>query len=189
MIYLIGGAPRTGKTRLARRLSRQLGIGWFPLDTLRFVVRSLVPEVTETDGFGRPPGPWADFFHPYVRDTVLSSDHVAGDYIIEGIDFMPRHAHALAAELDVRSCFLGLSTVDMDTIDAHAGRMDYQRHLDPEIRRAYPRWIERWSRDVRAECIRFDLPYFDLAHDYEARAAKALASLAGPSPALPPPRS
>jgi hypothetical protein len=189
MIYLIGGPPRTGKTRLAQQLSRQLGIGWFPLDTLRYVVRSLVPEVTEMANFGQPPGPWADFFHPYVRDAVLSSDYVAGDYIIEGIDFMPRHAHALAAEVAVRSCFLGLSTADMATIDAHAGRMDYQQHLDPETRSAYPRWIERWTHDVHTECARLDLPFVDLAHDYEPQAAKALAILTEPSPAPQSPRA
>lgn len=180
MIYLIGGPPRTGKTRLAQRLSRQLGIGWFPLDTLRYAVRALVPEVTEMNSFGQPPGPWADFFHPYVRDTVLSSDYVAGDYIIEGIDFMPRHARALAAEIPVRCCFLGLSTADLATIDAHAGRMDYQQHLDPEARDAYPRWIERWTRDVHAECTQLHLPFVDLAHDYEAQASQALAILAEP---------
>lgn len=179
MIYLIGGPPRTGKTQLAQRLCGRLGVGWFPLDTLRYVVRSLVPEVTGMANFGEPPGPWADFFYPYVRDTVLSSDYVAGDYIVEGIDFMPRHAHALAGEVAVRCCFLGLSVADMDTIDAHAGRMDYQRDLDAETRSAYPRWVEGWTGEVRSECERLKLPFVDLAGGYEARADRALAILGG----------
>ena len=44
VIYLIGGPPRTGKTLLARRLGRRLGIGWLSLDTVRFVLRDLLPD-------------------------------------------------------------------------------------------------------------------------------------------------
>jgi hypothetical protein len=32
------------------------------------------------------------------------------------------------------SCFLGLSSADLATIDAHAGRMDYQPHDSPADR-------------------------------------------------------
>jgi hypothetical protein len=178
VIYLVGGAPRVGKTRLAQRLGRQLGIGWLSLDTLRFVMRELLPEVTELANFGRPPGPWADRFYPFVRDAVLSSAYVEGDYIIEGVDFLPRHAHALAAETPVTSCFLGLSAPDLATIDAYAGRMDYQKHEGQAVRDGLPGWIARWTAAVRTECEALGLPFFDLAGDYEAQADRALRALA-----------
>lgn len=177
-MYLIGGSPRTGKTLLAKRLAKRLGIGWLSLDTVRFVLRDLVPEVTQLDNFGKPPGPWADLFYPYVRDAVLSSAYVAEDYIIEGVDFMPRHVRNLSAETPVTACFLGLSTVDMSTIDAHAGRMDYQKHLDQAVRDGYPAWIVRWTEEVRRECAETGIPFFDLAGDYEAQAGRALDTLA-----------
>ena len=34
MIYLIGGAPRAGKTILVQRLSRKLHVGWISTDLL-----------------------------------------------------------------------------------------------------------------------------------------------------------
>jgi hypothetical protein len=178
VIYLIGGPPRTGKTLLARRLGRRLGIGWLSLDTLRFVMRGLLPEVAELAGFGRPPGPWADRFYPYVRDAVLSSAYVEGDYVIEGVDFMPRHARALAAETPVTACFLGLSSPDLATIDAHSGRMDYQKHESQAVRDGLPGWIASWTAAVRAECQQLGLPFFDLAGDYQAQADRALQALA-----------
>jgi hypothetical protein len=178
VIYLIGGPPRVGKTRLARRLGRRLGIGWLPLDTLRFVMRELLPDVSELTGVGRPPGRWADRFCPYVRDAVLSSAYVEEDYIIEGVDFMPRHARGLAAETPVTSCFLGLSAPDLATIDAHAGRMDYQRHERQAVRDGFPGWIAAWTATVQAECQELGLPFFDLAGDYEAQADRALGALA-----------
>ena len=178
MIYLIGGPPRVGKTRLAQQLGRRLGIGWLSLDTLRFVLRELLPEVAELASFGRPPGPWAERFYPYLRDAVLSSAYVEGGYILEGVDFLPRHARALAAETPVASCFLGLSAPDLAAIDAHAGRMDYQRHESPAVREGLPGWIASWTAEVRAECQELGLPFFDLAGDYEAQADRALRALA-----------
>ena len=178
MIYLIGGPPRTGKTLLAQRLGRRLGIGWLSLDTLRFVLRGLLPEVAELATSGRPPGPWADRFYPYVRDAVLSSAYVEGDYIIEGVDFLPRHARRLAAETPVTSCFLGLSSPDLALIDAHSGRMDYQKHVGQAERDELPGWIASWTVAVQAECRALGLPFFDLAGDYEAQADRALRALA-----------
>ena len=42
MIYLIGGPPRTGKTTLAKKLSKRLGISWLSTDTLEVVSRAYV---------------------------------------------------------------------------------------------------------------------------------------------------
>ena len=178
VIYLIGGPPRVGKTRLARRLGRRLGIGWLSLDTLRFVLRELLSDVAELAGFGQPPGPWADRFYPYLRDAVRSSAYVEGDYVLEGVDFLPRHARALAAETPLTSCFLGLSAPDVAAIDAHAGRMDYQRDESRAVREGFPGWIVAWTAAVRAECRELGLPFFDLAGAYEAQADRALRALA-----------
>ena len=38
MIYLIGGAPRCGKTTIAHRLSRRLRVSWISADTLESIV-------------------------------------------------------------------------------------------------------------------------------------------------------
>ena len=37
MIYLIGGSPRCGKTTIAKKLSKDLGISWMSADTLESV--------------------------------------------------------------------------------------------------------------------------------------------------------
>jgi hypothetical protein len=49
---------------------------------------------------------------------------VEGDYILEGVDFLPRPARALAAETPVAGCFLGLSSPDLfGWPDALMGRL------------------------------------------------------------------
>lgn len=42
MIYLIGGAPRTGKTTLAKKLSSKLKISWVSTDTLEVIAREYI---------------------------------------------------------------------------------------------------------------------------------------------------
>ena len=42
MIYLIGGPPKCGKTTLAKKLSKKLGIQWVASDTLQVVAREYV---------------------------------------------------------------------------------------------------------------------------------------------------
>jgi 2-phosphoglycerate kinase len=49
MMYLIGGAPKCGKTMLAMRLSKRLGIPWVSGDTLQEVVFRSTPK----DQWGR----------------------------------------------------------------------------------------------------------------------------------------
>jgi len=52
MIYLIGGPPKCGKTMLAKKLSKHLGIQWVASDTLQVVAREYVSKYAskkETD--------------------------------------------------------------------------------------------------------------------------------------------
>ena len=44
MIYLIGGAPRCGKTKIAKALAEKTHFPWFPADYLGAVVFPYIPE-------------------------------------------------------------------------------------------------------------------------------------------------
>lgn len=44
MFYIIGGAPRTGKTSLAKLLSEKLGVPWISTDTIESVILQYVSE-------------------------------------------------------------------------------------------------------------------------------------------------
>lgn len=46
MIYLIGGSPKCGKTTLAKKLSKSLGIPWISTDTLQCVVKPYADKET-----------------------------------------------------------------------------------------------------------------------------------------------
>src|SRR4051812_42769122 len=44
MFYFIGGAPRTGKTTIAKSLAKELGVSWISTDTLESVISEYIPE-------------------------------------------------------------------------------------------------------------------------------------------------
>jgi 2-phosphoglycerate kinase len=48
-LYLVGGAPRVGKSSLAQRLLETDGIPWLPTDVLRTVLRRVLPELDAID--------------------------------------------------------------------------------------------------------------------------------------------
>jgi hypothetical protein len=70
-----------------------------------------------------------------------------------------------------------LSQPSMDLIDAHAGTMDYQKHLSAEVRGRMPGWIQRFTYQVRAECDDLGIPFVDMSHDYNSQANRALTLL------------
>ena len=43
-LYLVGGAPRVGKSKLAQKLVETEGIPWLPTDIVRTVLRRVLPE-------------------------------------------------------------------------------------------------------------------------------------------------
>jgi hypothetical protein len=49
ILYLVGGAPRVGKSSLAQRLLAIDGIPWLPTDVVRTVVRRVAPDVDAID--------------------------------------------------------------------------------------------------------------------------------------------
>ena len=53
MIYLIGGPPKCGKTTLAKKLSKQLGIQWVASDTLQVVAREYVSKYASKEEMDR----------------------------------------------------------------------------------------------------------------------------------------
>ena len=166
MLYLIGGAPRCGKTLLAQRVASALDVGWGSTDTLRDVVNMVMPELYAAGGVGVPPTAEADLFFPYFERMAESCAYLAEDYVVEGIGFQPRHVDALASWVRRRTIFVGMVAPRLDAILAHEGRNRWHRHLPPETLAALPGWIADWSRDLREQCAEAGATYVDLSDDF-----------------------
>jgi hypothetical protein len=162
VLFLLGGAPRCGKTSLAARIAGERGIGWLSTDTVRDVVNLHVP-LFEVGGIGRSHRDEADRFFSSFETIARSCAVLAADYVIEGVGFYPRHVAQLDDGLAVRAVFVGQSTVAVDDILRHEGRNAWHRHLDEATLARLPAWIEAWSAELAEECSTYGFPYVDLA--------------------------
>ena len=179
MIYLIGGAPRVGKSILGQQIAAKLKISWVSTDLLVELLR--VKNVAGTPSeWNADPGAIAAraaWFFPCLERFVWGANSLAGNYAIEGVDFLPAQAVQLATGYKVRSLFLGCSKMTLDRFDRFPGRSQGYANLPEELRRRFARDVPRWSEFIRQEAGRFGCPYVDMSDDFPLRLREAEALL------------
>ena len=129
MIYLIGGAPRVGKTILGQQISRELRIGWVSTDLLLTLLAVTKVEGMKTEWNAAPEAITANatWFFPYLERFVWGVNSMVEDYVIEGVDFLPTQAAQLAAQYPIRAVFLGCSSKTPATLEQFPGRKSVRR--------------------------------------------------------------
>lgn len=176
MIYLVGGAPRAGKSILGQRVAAKLNVGWIATD----VLRSLVNDAKAGDWDASPGAisATADWFFPYLERFIWGIHSLAADgYLIEGVHFLPRHVTALSERFPIRSVFLGSSTFSLERFDAFPGRSRGYASLPIEFRRRIVQDVPRWSEFIAREADRAGCRYIDTGNDFEARLEDAQLAL------------
>ncbi len=173
VLYILGGPARAGKTKIAESLGQELGLGWLSMDVVRSAVRSVSPELARVDvSVGSDPRVEADAMQPTFELVARMSSRLAGDYLIEGVGFMPGHVAGLPRWIKRRACFVGLSSTTLSQIDTHTGANDWHRELPAEDAARLPGWIMDWSAIVERECHDAGIAYVDLAAGWEVGVAR-----------------
>ncbi len=168
MIFLIGGAPRSGKSTLGQLIAAQERIGWIGTDLLIELLR-----VAHDPG---APRQWdaapeairatAEWFSPFLDRFLWGLSSQADHYLIEGVHFLPGHAVALAQKYAIRSVFLGCSRMSLARLDAYPGRSPGYAHLPTTLRLQIAADVPAWSALLERECERWGAPYLDLVDDF-----------------------
>ena len=70
IIYLVGGAPRVGKSALAQRLLAADGIPRLPTDVIRTVVRRVAPDVDAADQDPVDAAALAEVMYPHIEQAA-----------------------------------------------------------------------------------------------------------------------
>jgi len=179
MVYLIGGAPRAGKTILAQRLSSKLHAGWISTDLL-------LPLLGMTNVAGIKTG-WdaapeavtasAEWFFPYLEQFIWSVSLMAEHYIIEGVDFLPAQVGQLSAQYQIRVVFLGCSSMTMEMLDQFPGHSVGYSYLPEAMRRQIAQDVPLMSEFFRQQAERFGYPYIDMVSEFPKRLQEAEAVL------------
>ena len=164
MLYLLGGAPRCGKSLLAREINRERGLAVVSTDLLRGVLAPLLPALKAAVDAGHFAGE-ADLFFPHLRQTALVLDLQVPDALIEGVGFLPRQIVALreSVPVGVCACFLVRSSATTQALFGHATDHRIYERLSGGERDRLAERIVAWSASVERECTAFALPFVDLA--------------------------
>ena len=180
MLYLVGGASRSGKTRIAKKILADKRIPYLSLDWLMMGFNDGMPEsgihhLLWPDEIARKMGP----FLQGMMDCMLVNDI---DYVIEGEAMLP---HLVAGLIErrpekVRAAFLGYTEIDVDDkvalVKRHGdGDRDWLTGQSDEYIRDHIGNMVGYSRMIKKECERHGVPYFDTSLDFRG-ATEAAAS-------------
>jgi hypothetical protein len=175
MIYLIGGAPRVGKSILSQQVAAQLRIGWISTDLLFDQLRFKKVVGTEGKWNAEPQAvaASAEWFFPCLERFIWGVSSMAEHYVIEGVSFLPEHVVRLAAQYPIRSVFLGCSKMTLERFDRFPGCSIGYSFLPKAMRQQFAQDIPGWSAFICAEADRFTCPYIDMSDDFPSRLREA----------------
>jgi hypothetical protein len=166
VLYLVGGAPRVGKSSLAQRLLKAEGVPWLSTDVVRTVLRRVLPELDALDQDPVDAVRLAEFMYPHIEQAAEVCVEEAEQFLIEGFELSTRYPVRLQAALhgvEVRACFLGHGTFSAIDLASYCGPKP-QGETEASLAEltAAAAWIRRWSDQLRRDCGEAGLPYVDV---------------------------
>jgi hypothetical protein len=179
VIYLVGGAPRAGKSVVSQQIASELGFGWVSTDLLAELLRVKKENGVRVEWNAAPEAiiSNAEWFFPYLERFVWGVSTQAENYLIEGVGFLPAQVAQLSQQYAIRSVFLGCSQMTLEKLDQFPGRSPGYGYLPEELRRQIVHDVPLWSGFIRQECERFGQPYVDMADDFPKRLCEVVAML------------
>jgi len=161
--YLIGGLPRTGKTTLAARISRERDIEYVRTDTMRTMFRA---DPHSSVALGSDVKIAAKAFRPYLWALVAGTIRDNG-IIVEGELVDPKMTSRLHDYGPVASCFFGLNDAQAayHRLRAISDPTDWTARMDhDDLTHLLGKYVQR-SKRLEEACGRLGLTYFDASED------------------------
>ena len=179
MIYLIGGAPRVGKSILCQQFAATLSIGWVSTDLLLDLLRLKQEKGVKTEWNANLKSIRAntDWFFPYLDRFLWGISLMTESYVLEGVDFLPEQVKQLSSRYQIQSVFLGCSQMMPEMLIQLPGHSPGYTVLPESLRRKIAEDVPVWSDFIRQEAEQFDYPYIDTSNDFVQRLADAEALL------------
>jgi 2-phosphoglycerate kinase len=171
MLYILGGASRSGKTLLARRAVSEKQIPYFPLDVLFGSLVYGAPElgIKYEDSFiDRSNKLW-----PVTKNVIKMFLDEESNYLIEGDSILPEQVNELRAQGKlVRACFIGYPELSVEeklslVRQHHQGEVDWTKEISDEDLFPMIESMIDFSKLLKEECTKYGIKYFDISHDFE----------------------
>lgn len=175
MIYLIGGAPRVGKSILCQQVASRLNVGWISTDLLMQLLKVRNDHEMKTEWNATPNAikSSAEKFFPYLERFVWGVSSMAESYVIEGVDFLPAQVSQLSKSYQIRSVFVGCSEMTLERFDQFPGHSAGYTFLPEEMKRQIVQDVPLWSEFIKQEAECFGIPYIDMTGTFSSRLQEA----------------
>ena len=165
-LYLVGGAPRVGKSTLAQQLLAAEGIPWLPTDVVRTILRQVLPELDSVDTDPVDAARLAEVMYPHIEVAAEVCVEEAERFLIEGFELATTYPARLGnaiGGITVRACFLGHSTFSADDLAAYRGpKPQHEAEASRVELNEAAAWIRQRSIQLTQECRTAGLPYVDV---------------------------
>lgn len=200
MIILIGGMPTTGKTTLARELSRRLALPWLSTDQTRLVMQGVAdpkqyPQLLSAHGLSA-----AEFFQRFSPEEIAEREYMHGietwpgnkklieddftwreGFVLEGVNILPSLLPSLQTASDVRSIFLTDEGDDAlrQAIFSRGLYADADTYAD-ELKEYEIMWARLFDQRIQAEAQQYGYPVVRVQKDSEIDMPNVLSALGLP---------
>lgn len=179
MLYLISGTSRSGKSIVSRRLLKEKGIPYMPLDSIVMGFTQGVPEYGVHDKLF--PDEIARRMWRFVKPVCENLMFVGQDYTVEGEAFLPANIRELSDQQggQIRTCFLGYCDMDVQRkvreIKTHSeGSNDWLVKESDDYIRDHVTNMLGYSKYIREECRIHRIAYFDVSRDFNGAMDEAV---------------
>lgn len=171
MLYIIGGASRSGKTIIAEELSVKMKIPYLSLDWIMMGFTNGIPEYGIHDLLF--PDDIAERLWSFLKAMLESMIFAKTNCIIEGEAILPELIIELLKDYpeEIKICFLGYSNVNIDQ-KVNEIRSFSKKENDWLLDKSDAYVVDHvknmitHSKLIRKSCIKVGLPYFNISKSF-----------------------
>lgn len=198
MIYLIGGAPRCGKTILSKQLAKQKNISYLSTDTIRHMIvactphrqrgkkfpielhksatpynnlNTLPPRILLKNDITESKSIWPST-RRLIEDLVESQE----DFIVEGVHLMPMFVQHLRATLiwkQIKLIYVVKTNIDdiLSGFQKNTSKHDWLAGAlhDQDLLKKVTRMVQVESLYITQQARKFGFPVVDTGMDFEKK--------------------
>ena len=188
MIYFIGGAPRVGKTQLAKKLSQKTGLSWISTDNLRESLPHL-ETIPKNHSILRYWIGWEDLeftksvFKPSIKEIIRrqneeskevaklvkgfveSLTYNSRDFVIEGVALLPEfYDQAFLKKHKVKFVCVGNTDYDpfLEYSWKHGAEGDWLEDVDKKTFTKATRFFVQFSKLFKDQAKSHKFPYYEI---------------------------
>ncbi len=185
-LILIGGAPTTGKSTIAKRLAKEFDIPWISTDQIRSLAQNILSEFSKENsdlllakklGAEKYYGKFntreiaeqeineSEATFKYLK-LFIESSYPWKSFILEGVNVLPEFINRISFEGKIIPIFLVDENVD------NARKVIFERGLwgpaksySDQVKEKEVEWVGEFSKILKEKCLENNFTYFEISKE------------------------